>query len=377
MNSQAGNIKNYNKERILKLIFEEGDVTRQAIVYRLHISLPTITRCLKELTDEGKIICSDGSESTGGRPAVLYHFNENYRYAVGVEVLAEQLNIAVLNLKGDVVKDTSVEIGFVDSESYFSTYRSMVNRVIDSLHVERSAILGITISMQGIVARDGEHVQFGKLLKSTSFTKSKFQKGIPYPLFLFHDAEIAAIAELSKCRDVHHGIFLSLNSNSGSAIIIDGKVVHTDSLSAGVLEHMILHPGGDLCYCGKKGCADAYCSANTIRKASMESLEAFFENKNAGASMENRIWDTFLQNLSLFLDNARMVVSGDIIISGTLSKYLTDDDFSRIRAGIERVTAFPDLPYRIFRGYYGEKAALIGAGLILVQDSLREEGLID
>lgn len=377
MNPATGDIKNYNKERILKYIYEEGSVTRQSVVYRLHISLPTITRCLKELTEEGKIVCGEGAGSTGGRPAVVYRFNESYRYAVGVEVLADRLNIAVLDLKGATVKETSVEIGFVDSESYFSTYRSVLNRVIDSLHVQKSAILGITVSMQGILAPDGEHVLFGKLLKSKSFTKSRFQKDIPYPLFLFHDAEVAAIAELSKCPDVRHGIFVSLNSNTGSAIITDGKVVHTDSLSAGVLEHMVLHPDGDLCYCGKRGCADVYCSANTIRKASMENLDTFFENKNAGASMENMIWDRFLQDLSLFLDNARMAVGGDIIISGTLTRYMTEDDFSRIRAGIEKITAFAGLPYRIFRGYYGEKAALIGAGMIQVQESLRKEGLID
>lgn len=370
-------VKNYNKERILKLIYESGGITRQEIVYRLHISLPTITRCLNELTDEGKIICSKGTESTGGRPALVYQFNENYRFAVGVEILADRLNVAVLNLKGDIVKEASVEIGFMNSESYFSIYRSMLNRVIDSLHVSQSAILGITISIQGILAPDGEHVSFGKLLNSTTFTKSRFRKGIPYPLFLFHDTEAAAIAELSKCRGVRNGIVISLNSNSGSAIIIDGKVVHTDCLSSGALEHMILHEDGELCYCGKKGCADAYCSAGTIRKASMESLDTFFEKKNSGAAMENRIWDTFLQDLSLFLDNARMVVCGDIILSGTLSQYLTEDDFSRIRTGIEKVTAFQNLPYRIIRGYYGEKAALIGAGLMLIQDSLRQEGLID
>lgn len=118
-------VKNYNKERILKLIYESGGITRQEIVYRLHISLPTITRCLNELTDEGKIICSKGTESTGGRPALVYQFNENYRFAVGVEILADRLNVAVLNLKGDIVKEASVEIGFMNSESYFSIYRSI------------------------------------------------------------------------------------------------------------------------------------------------------------------------------------------------------------------------------------------------------------
>ncbi len=27
---------------------------------------------------------------------------------------------------------------------------------------------------------------------------------------------------------------------------------------------MILIPGGDRCYCGKQGCADAYCAASVL-----------------------------------------------------------------------------------------------------------------
>lgn len=375
MNNTTNEIKNFNKSQVYRLIYENNGITKQSIAYHLHISLPTITKCLNALMSEGKIICSSSKASTGGRPAVLYHFNETARIAIGVEVLADRLNTAVVNLIGDVIKEESIEISFLDSESYFSIYRNVLSRVIDSLHVGKSTVLGITICMQGIVAPDGEHVFFGKLLNSTSFTRSSFSKGISYPISLVHDAEVAALAELWSLQQIQTGIFISLNTYVGTAVIIGGQVIHTENLSSGAYEHMILHPNGDICYCGKKGCADAYISANSIKRSSRENLEVFFENKAAGARMETEIWDEYLKDLASFIDNARMVICGDIILSGTLSKYLSRSDFENIRSYIESTTTFRNLNYHIYKGRFGEKAALIGAALTRIQTYLRSEGL--
>ena len=41
---------------------------------------------------------------------------------------------------------------------------------------------------------------------------------------------------------------------------------------------MILVPGGKKCYCGKAGCADAYCAASALTDEEQEmTLEQFME----------------------------------------------------------------------------------------------------
>lgn len=40
---------------------------------------------------------------------------------------------------------------------------------------------------------------------------------------------------------------------------------------------MILVPGGRKCYCGKSGCADAYCAASVLTQDNRQSLDAFME----------------------------------------------------------------------------------------------------
>ena len=45
---------------------------------------------------------------------------------------------------------------------------------------------------------------------------------------------------------------------------------------------MILVPGGRKCYCGKSGCADAYCAASVLTQDNRQSLDAFMEKIESG-----------------------------------------------------------------------------------------------
>jgi predicted NBD/HSP70 family sugar kinase len=40
---------------------------------------------------------------------------------------------------------------------------------------------------------------------------------------------------------------------------------------------MTLVPEGELCYCGKRGCVDPYCSASLLSNSTDGSLERFFQ----------------------------------------------------------------------------------------------------
>ena len=90
---------------------------------------------------------------------------------------------------------------------------------------------------------------------------------------------------------------------------------------AGEFGHMVLIPGGKKCYCGKKGCADAYCAASVLTQSGKEKLEDFMKSididKKAG-----QIWQTYLENLAILVSNLRMSFDTDIILGGDVGGYL-------------------------------------------------------
>ncbi|MFR8170657.1 MAG: ROK family protein [Marvinbryantia sp.] len=369
-------IRKLNCSMVYKMIYESDGVSKDMISRELNFSLPTISQNLNTLLAANKIYRGSVQTATGGRPAVLYKFNANAKIAIGVEVLAERLNVAAVNLRGEILRNDTLEISFLTDEAYFSLFGGWINRFINSLERDPQDILGIAVTIQGIVAADGEHILYGKILNSNAFSRSDFARCFSCPLTLIHDAEAAAIAEHWHDPSLENAIYLSLNPHLGSAVILHDGVLHTPQLSSGTVEHMTLHPNGNLCYCGKRGCADAYCSANSLLRSAAENFPAFFQNVRIGNIKAVRIWHNYLQELALLIDNLRMVTGSDIIIGGLLAKYFSPEDLQYVKNSVLSYTTFRTVDFQIHKGHHGEKAALVGAALTFICDYLKKEALI-
>ena len=65
---------------------------------------------------------------------------------------------------------------------------------------------------------------------------------------------------------------------------------------------MILVPGGKKCYCGKAGCADAYCAASALTDEEQEmTLEQFMEKVEQKNTKTVEKWNQYLDNLAILI----------------------------------------------------------------------------
>ena len=76
---------------------------------------------------------------------------------------------------------------------------------------------------------------------------------------------------------------------------------------------MIIHPGGRRCYCGKRGCLDAYCSALSLMSDPDGHLEDFFEDLERGEKSAVAKWDAYLDDLEIAVTNIRMIFDLSLI----------------------------------------------------------------
>ena len=90
---------------------------------------------------------------------------------------------------------------------------------------------------------------------------------------------------------------------------------------AGEFGHMVLFPGGRKCYCGKSGCADAYCAASVLTNGGRKRLEDFMESISTDKDAAE-LWDNYLENLAILISNLRMSFDTDIILGGDAGGYL-------------------------------------------------------
>jgi len=333
-------IKEENRRNVLKCIYNLRRCTQPLVSQNLELSRPTVTQLLNDLTKEGHVLKQGHAESTGGRKANMYLFNSSKKVAIGLELLADRYELIAIDLYGDMLKYEKKNKTFSHTDTYYDTVSDSVNRFIHGLELAPETILGVGIALQALISSDGKSVVYGKILGCTGLEITAFTERIPYRCIFNHDAESLANIELWKDPTVHNAIFFNVRDNLSGAVIIDGDFIRGGELKSGVFEHMTMIPDGLSCYCGKKGCVNTYCSLSALLKQD-EDIDLFFQELRAGKESYKKRWEKYLRHLAMIIDNLHMFISSDVILGGTLSKYLIEEDTEKIKNMINKRSAFP------------------------------------
>lgn len=364
--SPSSELRALNRRKVLKAIYQNREGSKQGIAQELSLSLPTVTQNLKELEELGLVDRNGLYESTGGRKAHIYHFLPTGRIAIGVLILKELVNILAVNLHGHVQKSQTLPITFVNSSVYLRRLGDEINAFIESLGCNKNQVLGVSIALQGLISADGKYVLYGEILDCTGLTLGEVQASIEYPCGLIHDTEAAAVAELWVQEDLKDAVLLALSRNLGGALIINGAIHRGQELSSGIIEHTRLYPHGRPCYCGKHGCLEAYCSADALMRDAGEPLELFFSKLRLGDVHRQAIWDTYLHNLAIAINNLRMTLDCEYIIGGYLSKFMIETDFTLLEQYVQEECPFVGTALHLSRSIYTEDSAATGAAITLI-----------
>ncbi len=355
---------------IYHLIYSERQIAKQEIARRLNLSLPTVSKYLKQLLTEGLISRQGTFSSTGGRPAETWMCNPDAGIAVGVEIRADQFRIASVNLYGHIKKHREFPVPFENNTAYYQNICFRINTFLDDIHADEINLLGLTIAIQGIVSADGRRVLFCGLMDNADIRRDMFEPYLSVPFDLVHDAEAACYAELFMHDDLNNALYLSLNRYLGSAMILNGRMASGPHLGAGVAEHMILVPEGKPCYCGSRGCADTVLGIKALEEEAGISVEQLFTNLHYHEPHAKEIFAQYLRSLARLIHNVMMIVEGDVIIGGYMENFLQEEHYQQLEKEIRRYRLLETSEFRLIPGFFAQRAAAVGAGLMRVRDYL-------
>ena len=133
---------------------------------------------------------------------------------------------------------------------------------------------------------------------------------------------------------------------------------------------MTIVPDGRPCYCGKKGCVNSYCSISAFLNPD-EEADAFFAMLRAGDEAYEKRWEQYLKYLAIVIDNLHMFITSEVILGGTLSKYLVNDDLVKLGTMIHERSAFPGAEKYIKISKCANLPLCVGAALPLVNKYLK------
>jgi len=313
--------KNSTRSRIVNYVMSNQNTSKVEISKNLNMSMPTVLSNVNELIAGGVLAETGEYSSTGGRKAKSIGINPSYRYAMGIMITANHVGMVLVNMRSEIEKIHRIRIKFSPETSYCVELHGLVKDFLEDME-EPEKLLGIGISIPGIISQEQHLVVKSHALKIENYSLGFLEQIFSCPVYFENDANAAMLAE--NLNRYKNAIYLSLNNTLGGAFCIGGKLFSGQNQKAGEFGHMILVPGGRECYCGKKGCADAYCAASVLTGGEYESLEQFMEQLSGGNPKTEEIWENYLDSLAILISNLRMAYDMDIILGGEVGGYLSD-----------------------------------------------------
>lgn len=309
-------LKKENRNKIFNKIREAKEISAPLLTNELHLSRPTVKQNLVELLEEGYIYESGSMGYTGGRRAKEYSPVAKSRVALGVDLTRNHITVIMADLCGGMIYNKRVRKEFVRDDGYCRLLGELVKEAVEDQQVKEEAVLGVGIAIPGLVNELHQTVFYGEILDFTGMTAEEIGKYIPYPCRLYNDADAAGYAEISQNSTLTDAFYISLSNNIGGAVLIDHKVYRGEGFRSGEIGHMTVVEGGRECYCGQKGCFEAYCNAASLAEEYGGNLDAFFDKLERGDHRCTARWEEYMKYLAMAVNNVRMLFDCKVIIGG-------------------------------------------------------------
>ena len=359
-------VKKLNKNRIFRLIYNSDKISRQEIADQLGLSLPTVNQNLKMLMEDGLIEYVGNFTSTGGRRAQAITISNNARKAISVNIKADYINVDVVGLKGQIIYSMDVKAHFSKSSAYIEKLTDAVRHAADYVGADADDILGVGVTVPGILDDEKQILISAPPLKAKNYDFTKLISAIDYPVVVMNDARAEAYAgHWFNGKPEDEKIYIMLGEGVGGAYINASAIRNGVHNRGGEFGHMVIHPGGKQCLCGKKGCFEAYVSEKVLSSELDMTLDNFFELAAQGNKNNSDVLDEYMDNLALGINNIYTMMDCDIVLGGTVAPYLKQYENSIKERLVNDYSFDTDADYLRISDGGGRKSGL-GAALSFV-----------
>jgi glucokinase-like ROK family protein len=254
------------KKRIIKYYINNGSFTITDLSKELDLSVPTITKLILEMCDDGYIDDLGKLETSGGRPPILYGLNPASGYFIGVDIKKFSIDIGLINFKGDIIDlKMNIPYKFENTVEAMNDLCKLVTNFIKKLSVDKEKILNININISGRVNPESGY----------SFSQFNFEERplaeiltekIGYNVNIDNDTRAMTYGEYiqGSVKGEKDIIFVNISWGLAIGIIIDGKIYSGKSGFSGEIGHLSTFDNEIICHCGKKGCLETEASGSAL-----------------------------------------------------------------------------------------------------------------
>jgi len=318
------------------------------------------------------------------------------KHSIGIDIGGTNITVALVTEKGKIVKKIRFPTRVKEGKA------KIIRRIVKALDkvmkgLGSNSIEGIGIGAAGDIDQDRGIVRFSpnlfwKNVPLVRLIKKKFNLKV----VLDNDANAAAWGTyiLETKRKVKNLLCITLGTGVGGGLIINGRIYHGASGSAGEIGHITLNAQGERCRCGNYGCLETYVGSAYIVKKAVKEIkkgERSLIKKLAGGNLQSitsqtiqaaalkgdklarRIWREAGEYLGIALSGVINLLNPEVIVFGGGVAKAEELIFQPMKKEIRKRTfRVPFEKVKFTHTKFGPDLGVIGAALLTLQGRNRK-----
>jgi fructokinase len=265
-----------------------------------------------------------------------------------------------------VVTETQQELGYIHIlDTTLRLYQEMFEQINGAHH-------SLGIGTPGSLSSDTGKLRFCNIVEMNGKTiKKDIEAQLNRKITLENDANCFALAEarIGAGKGYSNIFGIVMGTGCGGGYITDGFIMQGRNRIAGEWGHMVYHPDGPSCYCGRSGCIERYLSGNGLENQYLEhtgkplSVESIVKCAEAGDRSATHIMEGFIHVFGASVASLIAIIDPDIIVLGgglsNIEKIYTDGIKS-----VQQHLFSRDIETPIVINALGASSGVLGAALI-------------
>lgn len=306
-------------------------------------------------------------------------------YCVGVDLGATNIKIGLLRQKKLVSKRVLPTKVFSSQKKLIEGICREIRKCVSGAGMRLKDISGIGIGLPGPVDSEEGIVHFFPNIKGWHKVRLReiMRDKMRLPVAIDNDANVMTLAEarIGAAKGKRNVVGLTLGTGVGGGIIVDGKLYRGSSLVAGEIGHIPLNERGPRCNCGGKACLERYIGNRYLlenaRRASGSgvTLEGLSRLANRGNRKAIAVWKEMAGHLGVALSGIINFFNPDTVVIGGGVANAGGIILDRVRIVVkERAMPTQAKTVKIVKARLGSDAGMIGAGILLQEELLKNAG---
>lgn len=311
-------IRDMNTQLVLRMIMNEGPISRASIALKLGLTKATISAIVQILLDK-QLVMEIGSDDTKkGRKPILLALNKNCGYVISLDLSTDYITVLTANLAGENCALKRLD-NTSDHQTIVDCLIQVIATAINDVPHCTYGVVGIALSIHGVIHQNKIAFIPYSPYQNIDFAQ-ELEEHFHISVCLENEANLFALGEWAYTFKTKNMLAISVHSGIGLGIIMKDQLITGQNGYAGEFGHTIIERNGRPCPCGNGGCLEQYASERSLLKAlsekkgeriTAEQFAKLYLRQDADA---RDIMHLFIEYMALGINNLLQTFNPDIIV---------------------------------------------------------------